>query len=54
MKISISPKRLKEIVKEELQKKMAEEKKYNPEFAEYIYETLTREMNNKKRRTKND
>tara|TARA_R100000008_G_scaffold62804_1_gene40063 strand:+ start:99 stop:254 length:156 start_codon:yes stop_codon:yes gene_type:complete len=48
MKISISPKRLREIVEEEIKKKLGEEQKYNPEFAKYIWESLTKKAKKEK------
>ena len=44
MKVSITKKRLKEIIQEELKKRLEEEEKYNPEFAKYIYESLTKNI----------
>ena len=40
MKIEISTKRLREIIQEELQKKVQEENQNDPEFVKYIFESL--------------
>ena len=42
MKIEISTKRLREIIQEELQKKVQDENKNDPEFVKYIIESLAR------------
>tara|TARA_R100001082_G_scaffold107980_1_gene82610 strand:+ start:678 stop:830 length:153 start_codon:yes stop_codon:yes gene_type:complete len=44
MKVSITKKRLKEIIQEELKRRLDEEEKYNPEFAKYIYEALSKNI----------
>tara|TARA_Y100000592_G_C5481309_1_gene325729 strand:+ start:3076 stop:3228 length:153 start_codon:yes stop_codon:yes gene_type:complete len=46
MKIEISKERLKEIIQEELRKKVGEEGKKDPEFVKYIVESLTRSTKN--------
>ena len=42
MKIEISRERLREIIQEELQKRVHEENKNDPEFIRYIVESLAR------------
>ena len=42
MKIEISKERLREIIKEELQNKLKDENRNDPDFVKYIVESLTR------------
>ena len=53
MKIEISKKRLREIIQEELQKRVQDENKNDPEFVRYIIESLARGKT-KKRGNNND
>ncbi len=43
MKIEISKKRLREIIQEELRKRVQDENKNDPEFVKYIIESLSRD-----------